>query len=215
MRYFVLLVIFIVTIMYSCSLLKKKMILKKELKHSITHKFILFTGLVVLVFIPSICFSQIDEIFGGIKMSDDIGTVKQKMETYCASMKEINAEVIIFPLAQNREQHLICTDCNLYDYFFFNKLAFTFSDNKMNFISAYGDGVYKLLDNEFYKGYKFYTGKDNMVINEKDSLVMFLTEEGLHTNLFAWKNPYLSLNKETVKYSTSAKIPEVFKLANH
>ncbi len=156
---------------------------------------------------------QIGELFGEIKMSDSPETVMKSMEKLCGSIQkiEVNPEEITFPLAQFTEQHLVCTDCSRYDYYLFDKVVFTFSDGRLSFVSAKGEGVSKISDIEFYKGYKFYTGKDNMVIKEKENEAFFLTEEGLHTNLFAWKNPYLNNVTVAPKYTASAEIPEVFK----
>ncbi|WP_282161657.1 hypothetical protein [Ulvibacterium marinum] len=170
-------------------------------------------GVIVLFLSPLDCLGQMDELFGGVKMSDNLETVKEEMEKHCVSVEgiSIDTEEISFPLAQFTEQHLICSDCKRYDYYFFDKIVFTFSDGQLSFISAKGDGVSKISDIEYYEGYKFYTGKDNMVIHEKENEAFFLTKEGLHTNLFAWKNPYLSTGKVVTKYTASAVVPKVFK----
>ncbi|WP_425237209.1 hypothetical protein [Ulvibacterium sp.] len=188
------------------------MIDKKEKYHFFLRGMVVI-GTIVMSLTPLDCLGQMNELFDGVKMSDSPEMVKRSMDKLCKSAYQIdiNTEEIAFPLAQFTEQHLVCSDCSRYDYYFFDKIVFTFSDGQLNFISAKGDGVSKISDIEFYKGYKFYTGKDNMVVNEKENEAFFLTEEGLHTNLFAWKNPYLTTEKMVTKYTASGKIPEIFK----
>ncbi len=187
--------------------------MKTKGKHAFHLRGMILLGAIIIGLSPWDGSAQIGELFGEIKMSDNLETVRKSMETLCGSTQEIkvNPEEVTFPLAQFTEQHLVCSDCSRYDYYFFDKVVFTFSDGQLSFISAKGDGVSKISDIEFYKGYKFYTGKDNMVINEKENEAFFLTEEGLHPNLFAWKTPYLSATPVIPKYTASADIPEVFK----
>ncbi len=188
------------------------MVDKKE-KYPFLLRGMMLLGVIMIGLSPWDGSGQMGELFGEIKMSDSSETIKKSMEKLCRSIQEIevNPDEIAFPLAQFTEQHLVCSDCSRYDYYFFDKVVFTFSDGRLSFISVKGEGVSKISDIEFYKGYKFYTGKDNMVINEKENEAFFLTEEGLHTNLFAWKNPYLNTEAVVPKYTASGKIPEVFK----
>ncbi|WP_299536856.1 hypothetical protein [Ulvibacterium sp.] len=181
-------------------------------KHSFHLRGMILLGAIIIGLSPWDGSAQIGELFGEIKMSDNLETVKKSLEKLCVSMQEIkvDTEAVTFPLAQFTEQHLVCSDCSRYGYYFFDKVVFTFSDGQLSFISAKGEGVSKISDIEFYQGYKFYTGKDNMIINEKESEAFFLTEEGLHPNLFAWKNPYLGTAPEIPKYKASGNIPEVF-----
>jgi hypothetical protein len=155
--------------------------------------------------------AQVSDIFDGISFSNSIEMVQSKMEKSCKTVRLESPRSAIFPLANNKEEHLICLECTIYDYFVFDEVAFTFSDTKLNQIEAKGEGVKKVLDNEYYPGYRFFIGKDPMVVKEADNRVWFLSKEGMHTNLFAWSNPYLPSNEGNSKvYQNSAVIPEMF-----
>lgn len=172
---------------------------------------ILFFLFVVCVF-PQKSLGQVSDIFDGISFSNTIEMVQSKMEKYCKTVQLVSPESVSFPLATAKEEHLVCLECSIYDYFVFDEVAFTFSDQKLNQIEAMGEGVEKVLDNEFYPGYQFFTGKDLLVVKEADSRLWFITEEGMHANLFAWSNPYLPSNAGSTKaYNNAAETPEMFK----
>ena len=51
-----------------------------------------------------------------------------------------------------------------------------------------------------------------MIVNEEQERLWFISKEGLHTNLFAWSNPYLSNDSDqSPNYSLSANTPDFFR----
>ncbi|SHG53458.1 hypothetical protein [Flagellimonas flava] len=172
-------------------------------------------GLCAIFFLPQTINSQIANVFGGVEMYDSLHAVEEKMQPYCQSSHLINVEKVSFPLSKKKEEQLIYQDCNVHDFFLFKSVVFTFADNKLSMISIYGDGVSKLADVEFYKGYKFFAGNDKLVVAEEKKQAFFLTDEGLHANLFSWDNPYFGSIDDVPDYTTSALIPEVFKFGEN
>lgn len=166
----------------------------------------------LMSFIPP-CQGQISDFFNGVEFSDSVEAVQAKIEGLCQNQKIHNPSSASFPLAENKESHLICDGYSIYDgYFQFSEVAFVFSDDQLSYIEVHGDGVNKLVQNEFYPGYQFFVGTDKMIVNKDHMRAWFLSPEGLHTNLFAWSNPYLPSNGAIEKeYKNSAIIPDVFK----
>lgn len=159
------------------------------------------------------CQGQISDLFNGVELSNSVAEVQDKIEGLCQYQKIQNPSSASFPLAENEESHLICEGFSIYDgYFRFSEVAFVFSDDRLSYIEVHGDGVNKLIMNEFYPGYRFFVGADKMIVNKEQMKAWFLSPEGLHTNLFAWSNPYLPSNGGVEKeYEKSAIIPEVFR----
>ena len=154
--------------------------------------------------------AQISQIFKGVKMGDPLETVKAKLANRCASTQTYTSKNPSFPLAKQKEAHLICKNYRMSkNSVAFDEVAFVFADGKLCLIEARGNLTKRLAFNEFYKGYKFFIHPDMMAIQEATKTVWFLTKEGAHPNLFAWSNPYFKSSK-VKKYTTSAKVPAMF-----
>ncbi len=53
--------------------------------------------------------------------------------------------------------------------------------------------------------------KDKLFIKEKEDVAWILTDEGMHTGLFAWENPYFNENY-SAKLNTGTSIPKFIKM---
>jgi len=173
----------------------------------------LFIKSILLIIIYSYCFNanaQISAIFKGVKMKDPLQTVKDKVMAHCSSVQVFAPNRPSFPLAKQKEAHLICKNYQMSKgKVAFQEVAFVFADDQLCLIEARGSLTKRIAFNEFYKGYKFFIYADKMVVNEAKKTVWFITDEGAHTNLFAWTNPYF-IAKNTKEYNPSARVPAMF-----
>lgn len=121
-----------------------------------------------------------------------------------------------FPLSHNNETHLIATNIR-FDGGNLDRVVFTFSDNRLSYIQASGNITNTLVSNikcdpVLYLNYRFYESHILFIDSDKD-LAWQLTSESLHTNLFAWDNPYLYANKgDVVNYKQSVKVPDFLRM---
>ncbi|MGA9238925.1 hypothetical protein, partial [Robiginitalea sp.] len=97
------------------------------------------------------------------------------------------------------------------------KVVFTFADNTLKYIEAQGN-VREVFSSKrtdtarVYLDYDIYEA-DRLFLGRKIDVAWILSEEGLHTNLFAWENPYLNSNyKKTLNPEDSNRIPAFLKM---
>ncbi|MCB0638537.1 MAG: hypothetical protein KDC54_18030 [Lewinella sp.] len=174
--------------------------------------FTLAGALTALLFTAIPANGQVSDIFNGIQLGDSPALVREKVAGLCETLESHRPATVSFPLASETEEHLIGTNFSIHDgYMTLTEAVFVFADGRLVFIEMAGPGVQRLIDNEWYDGYRFYTGTDRMVIKEAQQRAWFLTEEALHPNLFAWSSPFLPSNGgREVSYSTSAEVPAAF-----
>lgn len=170
----------------------------------------------LLLIAPSIIFAQAERIFQGVQLNDSLDTVSKKLYSISGSTNVFTINNPVFPLAKNREDHLVCSKVNT-DNGIIDKVVFTFADGKLCYIEARGNTVETLLSNRkdtarTYMDYIVYA-KDKLFVNKKKDAAWILTEEAMHTNLFSWDNPYLNVNyKENTKTISSSEIPSFLRM---
>lgn len=172
------------------------------------------TLLGILVLIPMLFFAQAEQQFNGITMNESLEAVQSKLKGISKSSKVINIKQPIFPLAKNKEQHLICSDIKT-ETGTISKAVFTFSDDRLTYIEAHGNVqqslATKLTDTAFtYIDYEVYQ-KQKLLINSKKDIAWILTNESMHLNLFAWENPYLN-KKQQKDLPNTGLIPTFIKM---
>jgi hypothetical protein len=164
----------------------------------------------VLLLLPLTIFSQTETIFNGVILENTTEEVIQKISPITSTVNLITPNSVRFPLAKNKEDHLVCTNVKTSNGTI-DKVIFTFSDDKLSYIEARGNAV-KTFENKqkdtarTYLDYKVYV-KDRLFLNETKDIAWILNEEGMHLNLFTWENPYF---KSSYKLSLdiSGKIPD-------
>lgn len=174
----------------------------------------LFTVLFILI--PITMFAQAESVFNEIRFNESLEAVQKKIKDIAETTKTIAITSPSFPLAQNKEEHLICTNVNV-NGGTISKVAFTFADDKLTYIESRGNAVKNLIETRkdtgrAYIGYKVYFS-ELVFANEEKDIVWMLTEASVHPNLFTWENPYLnSDNNVFVTYEESGVIPTFIKM---
>ena len=170
----------------------------------------------LFLIIPAIIFAQAETIFQGVQLNDSFETVSKKLNVISGSSKLISNNNPVFPLAKNREDHLVCSKVNTTNGVI-DKVVFTFADDKLCYIEARGNTIETLLHNRkdtarTYMDYTVYV-KDKLFVNKKKDAAWILNDEAMHTNMFTWDNPYLDPNyKSDPKIIASDEIPEFLKM---
>ena len=179
--------------------------MKITIKHSI---------LVTFLLVSKSIFSQAEIIFNNVHFDESTSQVEQKLSLIATLDNKITVDKPTFPLASTQETHLIYSNIKTANGTI-NKVAFTFSDNKLSYIQANGN-IYKTFVEKrkdtarAYMDYEVYV-KDKLFIKEKEDVAWILTSEGMHTGLFAWRNPYLNENY-SAKLNTGTNIPEFIEM---
>jgi len=150
--------------------------------------------LTALLFIPALLFAQAEHQFNGVKMNESLATVQTKLKDIVATSKVITVKHTVFPLAKDKEQHLICSDVKT-GTGTISKAVFTFSDDQLTNIEARGNVqqslATKLSDTAInYMDYLVYQ-KQMLFIDSKKDIAWILTDEALFCHLFTYENPYL------------------------
>lgn len=168
----------------------------------------------ILLLFPIVIIAQAESIFNSIVLNNSLETVTEKLSEISNSATLISPKEVVFPLAKTKEDHLVCTNVKTNNGII-KKVIFTFSDNKLSYIQAKGN-VYKTFTEKrkdtarVYMDYKVYV-KDKLFLKQKEDVAWILTEEGMHTNLFAWENPYLNKNYSAKSY-TNTDIPKFLRM---
>ena len=167
---------------------------------------------IILLLFPFIIFAQAESIFNGIALNESLETVTQKLNPISGTSNLISIENPSFPLAENKEDHLVCTKVKTKNGTIAS-VVFTFADDKLKFIEARGNTVKTFTSKRkdtarTYMDYSVYM-KDKLFVNKKKDISWILTQEAMHTNLFTWENPHLNLNhKRDTKTNQTNEIPE-------
>lgn len=150
--------------------------------------------LVCLIF-PLILTAQVESIFNGIQLDQSFKAVREKLTDIVESSNIVSIDKPTFPLAVDKEEHLVCSQVNT-DNGIISNVVFTFADDKLKYIEARGNAIkvltYKLKDTaRTYLNYDVYVAEKLFLKKEEDA-AWIMTQEAMHTNLFAWENPYLN-----------------------
>ena len=173
----------------------------------------------LFILVPITMFTQVETVFNDIHFDESLETVREKIKEIAESTKTISIDTPSFPLAKNKEEHLICNNVKMNDGVI-DKMVFTFADDKLTYIESRGNAVKNLIESRkdtsrTYLGYKVYFS-DLVFANVEKDIVWMLTPDSVHPNLFTWENPYLtSGNSTAVTYDQSGKIPSFIKMGGH
>jgi len=174
-----------------------------------------FLALLCLIF-PLMLSAQVESIFNDIRLNESLEVVTQKITDIAESSNIISINKPTFPLAFDKEEHLVCSQV-LTDNGIISKVVFTFADDKLKYIEARGHAI-KVLSSKrtdtarTYINYDVYFAEKLFLKKEEDA-AWILTQEAIHTNLFAWENPYLkSVSKGEIKSKFSSEIPTFIKM---
>jgi hypothetical protein len=177
------------------------------------HK-IVFT--LILQITPLIFYAQAESVFNGVKLNESMDEVTKKLSEISKTIDTISLGSPSFPLAKQKEEHLICSEVKT-DNGMIGKVVFTFADNSLKYIEARGNVRDVFSGNRVdtarvYLDYDIYV-TERLFLKKNKDVAWILTEEGMHTNLFAWENPYLNSNyKDTLTPDDSNQIPAYLKM---
>lgn len=175
---------------------------------------ILFTF--ILLVIPYMFYGQAESIFNGITLNESFEEVTEKLRVISNTVDVISIDRPSFPMAKLKEEHLICSQVET-DNGIVGKVVFTFADDALEYIEVRGNvqNVFasKRVDTaRVYLNYDVYVA-DRLFIKKNDDAAWILTQEGMHTNLFAWENPYLNeSHKDETKPNYSNQIPKFLRM---
>ena len=162
------------------------------------------TLLTALLIIPTLFFAQAEQQFNGVNMHESLATVQTKLKDIVASSKVITVKNTVFPLAKDKEQHLICSELKT-ETGTIRKAVFTFADDQLTHIEARGNVESlsaKLTDTAInYMDYTVYQ-KQMLLIDPKKDIAWIMTEEAMFSHLFTWENPYLDTEEGLVLPNT-------------
>ena len=171
---------------------------------------------IFLFLLPAILLGQAEGIFNGITLNESLGEVTKKVKSISEQTKLISIDKPSFPLAETKEDHLICLNLKTKKGVV-EKAVFTFADDKLVYIEVRGN-AYKVFAGERkekainYLGYEIYI-KERLFLKQQEDVSWVLSQEAMHVNLFTWENPYLIEKKYSFKNGEPSKrIPSFFKM---
>lgn len=148
----------------------------------------------IFLICPFFLWAQPETVLNGLRMTEPLERVIQKVKPIAEDSKVITIEKPRFPLAAKTEVHLVCSNVKT-DHGIINRAVFTFADDKLEYILASGNVYPVFAENrrdtsEVYMDYDIYSS-ENLFLHRKKDLAWILTEEATHPNLFTWVNPYI------------------------
>ena len=168
--------------------------------------------LIFPLFVPA----QIESVFNDIRLNQSFEVVSEKLADIAESSNIVSIDQPSFPLASEKEEHLICSQVNT-DHGTINRVVFTFADDKLKYIEARGNAIqvltYMLTDTaRTYLNYDVYV-EEKLFLKKEEDAAWVMTEEAMHVNLFAWENPYLNSEiKNEGNPGFSREIPKFIKM---
>ena len=175
--------------------------------------------ILALLMLPMLIFAQAESIFNGAVLGESLDVISNKLNSISETTNIISIKKPSFPLANTKEDHLVCTNIKTKNGLI-AKIIFTFADDKLSYIEAHGN-TYKTFTSHrkdtarTYMDYEVYV-KDKLFLKKEKDVAWILTQEAMHTNLFTWENPYLNpVKKISVSSSNSSRvIPEFLKMGS-
>lgn len=152
------------------------------------------TLIATLLLVPALLVAQAEQQFNGVSMKESLSEVQSKLKDITTSSELITIDNTVFPLAKDKEQHLICSNLKT-ESGTISKAVFTFADDQLTNIEARGNVIEsltaKLSDTAItYMDYTIYQ-KQMLLINPKKDIAWIMTDEAMFSHLFTWKNPHL------------------------
>ncbi len=166
--------------------------------------------------LPFMLFGQVESIFNDIRLNQSLQVVSQKLTDISESSNIISVDTPSFPLANTKEAHLVCSQVKT-DNGIISSVVFTFADDQLKYIEARGNArktLTKTLTDttRTYLDYDVYVA-EKLFLKKKEDAAWVLTQEAMHTGLFAWENPYLKPGyKSEIKSKSSSQIPAFIKM---
>lgn len=163
-----------------------------------------------------LAFTQNDPLFEGIALGQRLELVKDKLQSSDSNLYVIEVDKPSFPLSKEKEEHLICLECESSNGPI-NEVAFSFADDILVLIQAKGNAVKAIMERrvdtaDVFMNYVVYW-QDLIVADKATDMVWIMSQEAAHTNLFAWVNPYLpSEGGREEAYESSAKVPDFIQM---
>lgn len=151
----------------------------------------------------------LDGRLAGLEFDQDMKSARAALKDHCADIRIVRIDPPNFPLARDREAHLICeafSDRALS----LDNLALTFADDRLALIYARGDSsaLESLSSGELEDWMQFAVSwSQKLVIDRRAGRAWVMSDESAHPNLFQWPNPYLSRD-DGVVYADSAARPK-------
>ena len=171
---------------------------------------------VLYLIFPLLLPAQIESIFNDIQLNQSSQIVREKLADIVESSKMVSVDKPSFPLAMNKEEHLVCSQVTT-DNGIISRVVFTFADDQLKYIEARGN-VIQVLTNGLkdtartYLDYDVYV-KEKLFLKKEEDAAWVITEEAMHVNLFAWENPYLNSEiKEERNPGFSNEIPKFIQM---
>lgn len=152
---------------------------------------------IALMLAPPFLMAQAESIFNGVAMGDSFHDVREKLAPLTENTKIINVPNPSFPLAKNRETHLVCKGVRT-NQSRLDQVIFTFADDVLVHIEARGNTLQaftaKRADTaSTYLDYIVYP-EDRLFLKKANDRAWILNDGGMHANLFAWENPFAEAN---------------------
>ncbi len=175
-------------------------------------------NLLLLLLLGSVCMlsAQKQTVFNGVTLGASIETVKNKLQDSAAELYKVKVAEPSFPLSESKEEHLICIKCKAGNKLI-EEVAFTFSDDKLNLVQAYGNVMDAFVGDrtdtaDVFMQYQVYW-EDLMVLDKEKDKGWIMSPEAAHPNLYAWDNPYLPINgAEEQRYDLSVAVPDFLEM---
>ena len=89
---------------------------------------------------PLVLTAQVESIFNDIRLNQSLQVVTQKLSEISESTNGISVDKPSFPLANSKEEHLVCSQVKT-DNGIINRVVLTFADDKLKYIEARGNVV--------------------------------------------------------------------------
>ncbi|UCD62208.1 MAG: hypothetical protein JSV59_06505 [Flavobacteriaceae bacterium] len=182
-------------------------------------KLLLTLSAILVLIITNHISAQSEVLFNGVELQDSFQSTKAKMEPFAEQLEIFEIENPTFPLSNNLETHMVLSNYKSGNGTI-SELVFTFADDKLVYIQAYGNAVESITAKrkdtaQTYMNYNFYPN-DGIVTKPSEDKVWILSKDAMHPNLFTWDNPYLPSNKELKKtHNPSARIPDFIEMGGN
>lgn len=168
----------------------------------------------MLVMLPMFLLAQAEALFNNTLLNDSLEEVTQKTSEISATQNVFTNTIPRFPLAKERESHLLCTNLKTNNGTI-DKVVFTFADDKLVYIEAKGN-VQALTSKRqdtarTYLDYDVYL-KDKLFVKSVSDQAWIINDEAMHVNLFTWENPYLKSDFKSNALPINKAIPEFIKM---
>lgn len=171
--------------------------------------------IIITLFIPSVMLAQIESVFNAVEMESSVLKVSEKLKGIAGTTQLISTDKPSFPLAENKEDHLICSEVQT-ENGVLDKVVFTFADDKLKYILSRGNINEVFAESRkdtamVYMDYEVYF-KDKLFLNKKKDLAWIVSDEAMHPNLFSWKNPAIDMDNSFSKKELSNEVPAFLKM---